>query len=178
MLLGTAASAHAGDTACLWRNTPPPIQSAIIAGYAMRGSDGLADVPMTNDLVRSLFHDCTDRTPSDDQARAAGAALAGQALAEAAAAKLSAAYGVDRRRLSLAWTGLSAADRSVLLRQFARADPTPAEDAQLYGVIRKVAWGLGWRERPDERPLSDPELKAIADYVTGRAQATAFAETF
>jgi hypothetical protein len=177
MLCG-ATAARAGDAACLWRNLPKPVRTGIIAAYKERGGDGLDSANITNDLVRRLVRSCSGRVASDDQARGAGAALAGEALAAAAAAELSSSYGLGQARLASAWSRLQPGARSVLRRQFEGAEPTAQGNAQLYGVIRNAAVSLGWNEADSKQPLRDPEFRAIADYFTGRAQADAFAAAF
>lgn len=178
LMLCGATPASAGDAACLWRNLPTPMRSGIIAGYKEGGSDGLASANITNDLVRQLVRSCGGRVAGDDQARAAGAALAGEALAVAAAAELSSTYGLAQARLASAWNRLDPGARSVLLEQFAGAEPTAEGDAHLYGVVREAAISLGWNGAGSAQPPNDPEFKAIADYFTGRAQAEAFAAAF
>lgn len=173
-LLALGTSAHAGDAVCLWRNLPADLRESIIVGYAQGGSQGLANTPITNDLVRGLVGSCSGREPSENEARAAGVALAGQALAEAAATELGIRFGIGPATLSSAWSDLSRADRSLLLGQFAGLNPGPEADAALFGVVRDVALTLRWRGPADQRALADPEFKTIADYVTGRAQASAF----
>ena len=173
-----APHASAGSATCLWHGLPHALRNRVIAVYATGGADTLGSVNVTDELIRQITRSCIGRDPTDDQVRAAGAALVGEALAESAAAELSARYRLTPAKLNITWANLISRDRSILLKQFIGSEPSLRDDAELYVVVRKAAASLGWKGAAGSWNPNDGGFKVLADFIGGRAQAEFFAGQF
>lgn len=133
-MLMAPALAHASDPTCLWGAVPGPVRDSFQAKYdAGDPAGGLQVIMNDNEALGAVVTTCGIKA---DTGQAAGKALAGYAVREAAARTLQSKYGIAPARLERAWAGQTPAARQAFA---ASVDAGNVDNA----FVETIAKGLG-----------------------------------
>lgn len=130
MLLAPAL-AHASDVNCLWNALPRPTQDAFNAKYD--AGDPTGGLQLIMDDTNALGQVVVKCSISGTSGQAAGKALAGFAVRQAAARTIQKTFGVAEPRLFSAWAAQTPASR----KAFEDAIPTGNLDDRFVDNIAK-----------------------------------------